>query len=86
MATKQQVIDPCAHCGKSTAFGYGKFVNRIGYDDGWACAECSGYECNSCGKDIYLDEEVRDKDLLDYHPECLAEELWHEDYLEGERV
>ena len=32
--------DPCVHCGKSTAFGSGRFVDRIGYDDGWACAEC----------------------------------------------
>ena len=32
--------DPCVHCGKSTAFGSGRFVDRIGYDEGWACAEC----------------------------------------------
>jgi hypothetical protein len=60
-------------------------VNRIGYDDGWACAQCSGYECDSCGKDIYLDAEVKDKDEYGfYHPWCLAKELWHEDYKEEE--
>lgn len=46
----------------------GKFVNRIGADrideqdeylDGYACAECAGFECNECGKQIYLDCEVR---------------------------
>ena len=35
------IIDPCVHCGESTAFGYGKFVNRLGWDDGWSCAECA---------------------------------------------
>tara|TARA_A100001035_G_scaffold110287_1_gene86421 strand:- start:11645 stop:11821 length:177 start_codon:yes stop_codon:yes gene_type:complete len=35
-----EIKDPCVHCGKSTAFGSGRFVDRIGYDDGWACAEC----------------------------------------------
>lgn len=54
----EDIIDPCAHCGKSTAFGHGKFINRIGHDDGWACAECSGYDCDRCDKQIYLDCEV----------------------------
>lgn len=40
--------------------------------DGWSCAECAGYECDSCGKQIYLDEDVTDKeDLGHYHFECL---------------
>jgi hypothetical protein len=83
--TKKIIIDPCAHCGESTAFGYGRFVNRIGYDDGWACAQCSGYECESCEKDIYLDAEVRDRyELGFYHPWCLAKDLWHEDYRDEE--
>ena len=41
-----------------TAFGHGKFVNRIPCDDGWGCAECSGYECDRCDKQIYLDCDV----------------------------
>lgn len=66
----------------------GKFVNRIPadrddyetgeYKDGWACAECAGYECDECGKGIYLDCETR-VDYTDdmgkwhygnYHTEC----------------
>jgi len=54
-----KVSDPCVHCDKSTAMGSGKFVNRIPVDDGWGCAECSGYECDECGTQIYLDSEIR---------------------------
>ena len=80
------VVDGCVHCGESTAFGatradgsaVGKFVNRIPVDDGWGCAECSGFECDECGKQIYLDAEVR-VDYTDdmgrwhygnYHADC----------------
>lgn len=70
--------DPCVHCGESTAFGSGRFVNRIGWDDGWACAECAGSECSECGKQIPLDEEVRVHEVPfdemtgfhDYHSDC----------------
>lgn len=68
MITK--TIDPCVYCGFSTAFGSGKFVNRIPVDNGWGCAECSGFLCDLCGELIYLDEEVTDKDLNDYHQNC----------------
>jgi hypothetical protein len=53
--------DPCVYCHRSTAFGSGNglFVNRIPVDDGWGCAECSGFECDECGEQIYLDSEVR---------------------------
>lgn len=78
--------DPCIYCGESTAFGahradgsiIGKFVNRIPVDDGWGCAECSGFECDECGESIYLDTEVR-VDFVDdmgkwhygnYHDDC----------------
>lgn len=54
----EDIIDPCVHCGESTAFGHGKFVNRIPCDDGWGCAECSGYECDRCDTQIYLDCDV----------------------------
>lgn len=70
-----EVIDPCVYCGRSTAFGSGNglFVNRIGVDDGWGCAECSGYECDECGEQIYLDCEIRivnDHGNAYYHEDC----------------
>jgi hypothetical protein len=49
--------DNCDSCGDSTAFGSGKFVNRLPSDDGWRCADCLAIECDRCGKDIYLDED-----------------------------
>ncbi len=68
-------IDPCVHCGESTAFGYGKFVNRLGWDDGWSCAECAGYDCDVCDKSIYLDEDRRwNNSKAHVHEECLSEE------------
>jgi hypothetical protein len=57
--TEVRASDPCAWCGEPTAFGSGRFVNRIPVDDGWGCAECAGYECDECGGQIYLDTEVR---------------------------
>jgi hypothetical protein len=61
----------------------GKFVNRIGADriddqdeylDGYACAECAGFECDECGEQIYLDSEVRVEDAqghpTNYHDKC----------------
>ncbi len=72
-------IDPCVYCQRSTAFGSGNglFVNRIPVDDGWGCAECSGFECDECGKQIYLDTEVRVESVNgniynygNYHTEC----------------
>ena len=73
------IIDPCFHCGQSTAPGYGKWVNRIGWVeddfDGWACAECAGYECRVCDETIYLDEDRRwNDDLTHCHEECLSKE------------
>lgn len=53
-----EVDDPCIYCGKSTAFGSGRFVNRLASDVGWGCAECSGYSCDRCGIQMYLDCEV----------------------------
>ena len=68
----------CVYCGRSTAFGTGRFVNRIPVDDGWGCAECSGYQCDECSKSIYLDTEIRveymDSEGLyhygNYHEQC----------------
>ena len=70
-----EIIDPCVHCGESTAFGYGKFVNRLGWDDGWSCAECAGYDCDICDEGIYLDEDRRwNNSNAHVHEECLSEE------------
>jgi hypothetical protein len=69
----------------------GKFVNRIPadredeetgeYKDGYACAECAGFECDECATAIYLDCETRvefqDDDgkfhYGNYHTECYNE-------------
>jgi len=50
--------DLCVYCGESTAFGSGKFVNRIPCDDGWGCAECSGVDCDRCDKPMELDCDI----------------------------
>lgn len=83
------VTDACVYCGRSTSFGSGNglFVNRIPVDtgevDGWGCAECSGFECDQCGEQIYLDHEVR-VDFTDdmgkwiygnYHLDCYDAEI-----------
>jgi len=66
-----EVIDPCWYCGHSTAFGSGRFVNRLPVETGWGCAECSGFNCDECDTQIYLDCEVRDAEGWNYHPSCL---------------
>lgn len=60
--------DPCVYCGEPTAFGSGRFVNRIPadtyddetgeYRDGFACAECLAFDCNDCDQPIPLDEDI----------------------------
>ena len=79
------IIDPCVHCGESTAFGSGKFVNRLGWDDGWSCATCASFDCDICDEKITLDEDRRwNESLFACHKECLTEdqntiyELWFE--------
>lgn len=67
-----EVIDPCVYCGESTAFGSGRFVNRIGVDDGWGCAECSGFECDACDQQIVLDCDFGDRNGEGhYHYACV---------------
>jgi hypothetical protein len=68
------VIDPCYYCGESTAFGFGRFVNRLPVENGWGCAECSGFACDECDKQIYLDADVRDENGYFYHANCLPAE------------
>jgi phage terminase large subunit GpA-like protein len=73
------IIDPCHVCGESTTFGSGKFVNRIGYDDGWACAECICYECDACDQKIELDTDVSDEfEWGHYHTWCRDPKQWDE--------
>jgi hypothetical protein len=70
----------CIHCGEPTERGSGKFVDRIPADDGWACAECAGYECDECHQGIYIDTETRvDNEengvwhYGNYHEDCYDE-------------
>lgn len=74
---EQEVIDPCIHCGCSTAFGSGRFVNRIPgdtddgyggvYRTGFACEECRLMECEVCGE---LSAEAGSSDLTPFRHIC----------------
>ena len=50
----KNIGDNCTHCGRSTAFGSGLFVNRIASitdtEEGWLCPECQQVECDICEK------------------------------------
>jgi len=58
----------CVYCNEDTAFGSGRFVNRVGadhfdeetkeYRDGYSCADCMSMECDRCGEGITLDEDI----------------------------
>jgi hypothetical protein len=60
-------------------------MNRLGYVDtnegidGWLCGECAGYECDSCGENIFLDEDITIVNAEGwnekYHDDCLTPEL-----------
>ena len=52
------IVDPCVHCGESTAFGSGRFVNRVGADDGWSCSECLCFQCDRCRERIAFNEDI----------------------------
>ena len=79
--------DPCLDC-KTPTLGImtmadgstvGIGINRLSYDDGWRCGECAGYQCDACGKQIYLDTELiietEDYGNEFYHSECLTPEI-----------
>ena len=58
------VMDPCVECGQSTAFGFGRFVNRLWVDGdgehiGYQCIECLGsvFDCDRCDEPIPFDED-----------------------------
>lgn len=48
------VGDACVDCGHSTAFGSGRFVNRIpaftDTKDGYLCADCQSIDCDGCNE------------------------------------
>ena len=69
--------DYCVECLQSTAFGTGRFVNRIPADrdvedeegnylgnrDGYLCPECNFWECDRCDEKIYCDEDITARDV-----------------------
>ena len=79
--------DYCVECLQSTAFGTGRFVNRISADrdvedekgnylgrrDGWLCPECNFTECDRCDKKIYCDEDFTPYDV--YRPDEFVDEF-----------
>ena len=60
MSKLVDIGDLCTSCHESTAFGSGRFVNRIpsigamdddGYSEsGWMCEECQSEPCDRCGE------------------------------------
>ena len=78
----------CVFCGEDTAFGSGRFVNRIPadtyhelddgteeYRDGYACAECMASECGRCDEEIPLDEDYSvDNGHTRLHWHCLTDQ------------
>lgn len=70
--------DLCTECHQSTAFGSGRFVNRIpsdnGVEQGWMCEECQCLECERCGEGTtdywYVDNGEAVEIVCD---ECIAE-------------
>ena len=73
--------DYCVECLQSTAFGSGRFVNRIPADrdiedeegnhlgnrDGYLCSECNFWECDRCDEKIYCDEDCTPYDVNQGH-------------------
>ena len=79
--------DYCVDCLQSTAFGSGRFVNRIPADrdvedekgnylgrrDGYLCPECNFTECDRCNEKIYCDEDFTPYDV--YRPDEFVDEF-----------
>ena len=67
--------------GMSRLPAYGWGSEGIGDEgrDGYLCGSCAGYECDSCGENIFLDEDITvvNEDGQDekYHDDCLTPEL-----------
>ena len=80
------INDPCLECGKATLGVFtasdgttiGVGMNRLSYDDGdrdgWLCGDCAGFECDECGENIYIDEDItvetENYGNLRFHDEC----------------
>lgn len=77
--TCDEVKDPCRDCQQSTARGSNLWVNRVGCDEGWLCRDCGGVECDACGQNIPLDEELTvDHPTLHrlfYHHGCIPPDM-----------
>ena len=41
--------------------------------DGYMCAECQCLDCETCGKPVWIDEEVDDADGFHHHAVCLPQ-------------
>jgi len=75
--------DNCVFCGESTAFGSGRFVNRIGADhhdeetgehrDGFACSDCVALDCDRCGEKIDHDEDITACDVMGFDADLFAD-------------
>ena len=58
---EKEETEPCVECGESTAFGSGRFVDRLGWDDGWKCADCRLSPCDICGEEFIELDVVNDE-------------------------
>lgn len=94
--------DPCLECGIDTlkliTFTDGTTstigINRLPTDDGYLCGNCAGFECDSCGQRIYLDEDItveEDDETKEYaghtykfHYDCLTPEMKAKAIKQGE--
>ena len=68
------MTETCDDCGDSTAWGSGKFVNRVPADVGWLCADCQAIECDECGTPTLEWDRPQHDDT----------QIWCVDCLEGE--
>ena len=73
--------DYCVNCLQSTAFGSGRFVDRLpadrdvedeegthlGVRNGYLCSECNFWECDRCDEKIYCDEDITAYDVFGEH-------------------
>jgi len=70
------MTDTCDDCGDSTAWGSGKFVNRIPATKGWLCADCQAIECDEC-----------DTPTIEWdHPKHDEHQIWCVDCLEKHKA
>ena len=68
------MTDTCDDCGDSTAWGSGKFVNRVPADVGWLCADCQAIECDECGEPTIEWDHPQHDDAQIWCVDCLEKE------------